>query len=234
MNGLTRAWADQRTRFNEAWGRFAARSLREQLLLVGVLLAGVFWVTDALWLTPALQARRQALARESSERQALQQAQAALQASAQDLAHRRRQQQAELEGLRQQLAALTQSQPMAAKADPAHTLALIESLVQRQAQAAPGGALQLVALRSLPDVGAAPAPAGEASAPSAPRLYRHGVQVVLAGRYEALQAYVQALARVQDTPLRLRGVSLVVLAHPTLELTVDLETLSPDPAWLAL
>jgi MSHA biogenesis protein MshJ len=237
MSALTAAWAAQRARWNDAWGRFAARSLREQLLLVGVVLVLVFWVSDALWLTPALQARKQALAREASERQALQQAQAALLASAQDIAARRSQRQAELEGLRQQRTALEQSQPMAAKADAAHTLALIESLVQRQAQAAPGGGLQLVALRSLPDLGPPAAPAAEASAPGgtgAPHLYRHGVQVVLSGRYEALQAYVQALARVQDTPLRLRSLSLVVQSHPTLELTVDLETLSPDPAWLAL
>ncbi|MFN8851361.1 MAG: hypothetical protein ACK5W4_16865, partial [Inhella sp.] len=73
-----------------------------------------------------------------------------------------------------------------------------------------------------------------ASAPSAPRVYRHGVQLVLTGRYEALQAYVQALARAGELPLRLRGLSLDVVEHPTLELTVDLETLSTDPTWLAL
>jgi hypothetical protein len=49
-----------------------------------------------------------------------------------------------------------------------------------------------------------------------------------------LRTYVQALARVNDSPLRLRSMSLLVVEHPTLELTVDLETLSPDPAWLAL
>lgn len=238
MSALTDAWRQQQARAATAWGRFAERTLREQLLIVGVVLVAVFWVTDALWLTPALQARKQALAREATDQQALAQVQQALQTSAQELATKRAQRQAELDGLRQQWAALQQSQPVAAKADAEHTLALIESLVQRQAQGTPGGALQLVALRSLPDTNVAPAsPANAASAPNAaatPRLYRHGVQVVLAGRYEALQAYLQALARVNDTPLRLRGLSLVVVEHPTLELTVDLETLSPDPAWLAL
>jgi len=238
MSALTASWRQQRARITEAWARFAARSLREQLLLIGVLLVIVFWVTDALWLTPALQARKQALAREATDLDALTQLRSALQTSAQEQAAQRSQRQAELDGLRQQWAALQQSQPVAAKADAAHTLALIESLVQRQAQGAPGGALQLVALRSLPDTNAAPASSADAASASgavaAPRLYRHGVQVVLSGRYEALQAYVQALARVNDTPLRLRSLSLVVVDHPTLELTVDLETLSPDPAWLAL
>lgn len=239
MSAYAESWRQQRARAAEAWARFTGRTLREQLLLIGVLLVVVFWVTDALWLTPALQARKQALAREATDLQALTQLRTALQTSAQEKAAQRSQRQAELEGLRQQWAALQQSQPVAAKADAAHTLALIESLVQRQVQSAPGGALQLVALRSLPDTNAtAPADAASApaasGAPAAPRLYRHGVQVVLSGRYEALQAYVQALAGVNDTPLRLRSLSLVVVEHPTLELTVDLETLSPDPAWLAL
>ncbi len=236
MSAHAEAWRQQRARAAEAWTRFTARTLREQLLLIGVLLVVVFWVTDALWLTPALQARKQALAREATDLQALTQLRTALQTSAQEKAAQRSQRQAELEGLRQQWAALQQSQPVAAKADAAHTLALIESLVQRQAQGGPGGALQLVALRSLPDTNAtAPADAASASSAAAtPRLYRHGVQVVLSGRYEALQAYVQALAGVNDTPLRLRSLSLVVVEHPTLELTVDLETLSPHPAWLAL
>jgi MSHA biogenesis protein MshJ len=232
MSAAAEAWRQQKMRWQEAWGRFSARSMREQLLLVGVLLVVAFWAADALWLSPAFQARKQALAREVTDQQALKQVQEALQTSAQELANQRAQRQAELAGLRQQWAELEQRQPMAAKADAAQTLALIEALVRQQPRGAADGAVQIVALRSIPDT--PPPSADAASTPAGPRLYRHGVQVVLSGRYEALRTYVQALARVNDSPLRLRSMSLLVVEHPTLELTVDLETLSPDPAWLAL
>jgi MSHA biogenesis protein MshJ len=231
MSAARTAWQQQQARWQAAWGRFAARSLREQLMLVAVLALLVFWALDALWLSPGLAQRKAALAREAAAFQGQQQLQQALQASAQERAAEAAQLEAERQALRQQWAALQQSQPQATQADAARTLALLESLVQRQAQAAPPGALQLVALRALPDVSA---PEAAASATGVPRVYRHGVQLVLTGRYEALQAYVQALARAGEMPLRLRALSLDVVEHPTLELTVDLETLSTDPAWLAL
>ncbi|MFN7665684.1 MAG: hypothetical protein ACK520_10730 [Inhella sp.] len=231
MNTVRTAWQQQQARWRGAWARFTARSVREQLMLVAVLALLVFWLVDALWLTPALAQRKAALAREATLLQGQQQVQQELQSTIQQRATEAAQRQLELKRLREQWSVLQQQQPQVAQADAARTLALLESLVQRQAQAAPAGALQLVALRAVPDV-APPSPT--ASAPSAPRVYRHGVQLVLTGRYEALQAYVQALARAGELPLRLRGLSLDVVEHPTLELTVDLETLSTDPTWLAL
>jgi hypothetical protein len=109
-------------------------------------------------------------------------------------------------------------------------LALLEELVQRQ-----GGAVQLRALSAMPDANAAaPAPAASAASGAAPtRLYRHGIELVVSGPYGALHQYLRDLAG-SEARLRVRQLSFTVLQHPEVEMTIQVETLSPQAAWLTL
>lgn len=211
-----------RGRATALWAGFMARTARERWLLVAVGMLGVAALADALWLTPALRARQQARLQEATTRQALNQAQQSLQAQLQAGTQQRQQQQAERAALSTRLQQL-QAQARLGSDDPAPRLQrLLEQLV-----AAQGGELQLMALKSLRD----PSPASAASA--APRVHRHGLQLVVAGRYEALQRYLHALAAL-DEPLQLDGLRLDVVEHPRLELSLELSLLSPDPDWMRL
>jgi MSHA biogenesis protein MshJ len=225
-----------RMRAQALWAQFTARPPREQWLLVGALLAALLWAGDRYALAPALIARKAALAREATLTQALSQAQEAAQAGAQGWTQARQQREAEAAALRQALAALGDTpaaQASGRPADAARTLALLEGLVQRQQ-----GQLSLRALRADPDpasLAGAPTQAAEAPASeaAAPRLYRHGLTLVVAGPYGALQQYLRDVAAA-PLPLRVRGLSFTVTEHPAVELTLDLETLSPHAAWLTL
>lgn len=83
------------------------------------------------------------------------------------------------------------------------------------------------------------APASSAQAPATPsgpkehHFYRHGIEMVLSGNYGALHQYLSNLAH--DEPrLRVHQMQLTVHRHPELRLTLLLETLSEDRAWLTL
>ena len=88
------------------------------------------------------------------------------------------------------------------------------------------GRVQWVALTALPDAAAAGASA------SGPTLYRHGLNLVVQGRYADLHGYLDALA--SERRLQVRGFQLTVREHPQLELSLHIETVSPQAAWLTL
>lgn len=207
----------------QAWAAFQARAPREKALLLAVLTALTLWVGDLLLTGPAWQART--LARQQAVRteQALVERRAQLAATAQQQEQTRQREAGERAQLREQLSRLQARAP--APLDGARTLALLEALVARQQ-----GRLQLVAMTALPD--AAAAAAASASGSSTPVIYRHGLELVVAGPYEALHAYLRSLAELQA--LRVRGFELRVREHPQLELILQLETQSPQPAWLTL
>lgn len=100
--------------------------------------------------------------------------------------------------------------------------ALLEDLVA----AYPG--LRLVGLKNL-----APEPAGPAAAGARPALYRHGVELEVAGGYAQLVGF---LRRAEAMPRRPFWDSAVLDAsrHPELHLKLRLYTLSEEAAWLAL
>jgi MSHA biogenesis protein MshJ len=117
--------------------------------------------------------------------------------------------------------------------------ALLESYLARS------NALQLLSLRTLP-----PAPVierkdkvisavGEKVATAAqtmtasPNLFKHGVELKLAGTYPELVAYVRAL---ENAPQRLLWgqMELVTLDYPRSQLTLTVYTLSLDKSWMVL
>lgn len=214
-----------------AWQALLARPLREQLLLLAALLAALLWLGDRLLTGPAWaerQAAHQQLAQAERTLAELR-AQSDLQARERDALRVR--QDAERDALRRQIEQLRAAAPV--PLEGAHALALLETLVERQR-----GRVQWVALTALPDAsaGAGAAGAGAAGAGTAlaagPRLYRHGLKLVVQGRYADLHAYLNALAG--ERRLQVRGFQLAVLEHPQLELSLHIETVSPQAAWLTL
>lgn len=215
-------------RWRQASAAFDARVPRERWLIAGAGLALAFWLGDTLWWAPAQ--KRLALAQKQTAQaeQALTALRTAQAQARQQDAQQRRQHDAELARLRAELQAL-EGRPGALEG--ARMLALLEELVQRQQ-----GSLRLLALSSVPDAGSLAPPAAAsaaASTPAAPRLYRHAIELVLSGSYAALHQYLQQLAQ-SEARLRVRQFSFVVREHPEIELTLQVETLSPQAAWLTL
>jgi MSHA biogenesis protein MshJ len=110
--------------------------------------------------------------------------------------------------------------------------ALLESLLAR------GNALQLVSMRTLPptpliDRKPAAADVGGSPAPGAPNLFKHGVEIKVAGGYNDLLAYVRAL---EAAPQRLLWgrMELGNVEYPRAQLTLTVYTLSLEKSWLVL
>jgi MSHA biogenesis protein MshJ len=88
--------------------------------------------------------------------------------------------------------------------------------------------LRLIDLKSLPvtDMSATQGPAGR-------RVFRHGVELTLAGSYLDLYAYLSALEGLQ-TQLYWGHAEMSVAEHPVATLKLTVYTLSFDQAWLVV
>ncbi|MFO1219350.1 MAG: hypothetical protein U1E89_13360 [Burkholderiaceae bacterium] len=214
-----------------AWTRvqalFDARPLRERLLLIAAVAALGFWVVDALWLTPALrqwQAGR-------TQHQAAQAQMATLQAEfkrlqAQGLADEQRLRQegatwrARLRDGEEQL-----RRHEALLIGPEQMLQLLQQLLQGR------GELRVRAMQSLSKVELLTDLQGAAS--GAPALYRHGVELVIEGRYAELLAYLQSLEQLPQK-LQFGDLQFRVEQHPRCVMTLRVYTLSLDRHWLEI
>ncbi len=94
--------------------------------------------------------------------------------------------------------------------------------------------LRLASLRTLPEEQPAPAvlKAGETAAPPQ-LLHRHGVELVLAGSYPDMVAYMAALEAMQGQ-IFWGSANLKVDTHPNATLTLVVYTISLDKKWLKL
>jgi type II secretory pathway component PulM len=216
---------DRLASLRKTWAAFQARAPREKALLLGALLALTLMAGDALFTAPAWAARKAARQRSEQGAQALAELRQAVEQQAKEREQVRQQQQSERLQLNDQLQQLQANSP--APLDGPRTLALLETLVARQQ-----GRVQLIGMTALPDPVASIVPAAGASAPTALPLYRHGLQLVVSGGYADLNSYLRGLA--EEPQLRVRGFQLAVREHPQLELKLELETLSPQAAWLTL
>lgn len=99
--------------------------------------------------------------------------------------------------------------------------------------------LELVSMRTLApvpmierakDVGAKPAVVGAAAGTN---IYRHGIEITVAGSYADLLAYVTELEQ-SHQKLLWEKMSLNVKEYPRSELTLSLYTISLEAAWLVL
>lgn len=216
-----------RRRLQRTRQAFEARPSRERVLITLAIAALALVATDAQWLTPAFKqwtAGRSTLRGAQTQLASLQQQfdRAQAQGLADDL--RLRQQ---LAGARQQLRDGDEvlRRHEASLIGPERMLALLEQLLARH------GELRVRSLQSLPKVDVLAEGGGAQT--GAPALYRHGVELVLEGRYADLLDYLRAL---EALPQRLRWGDLQfrVEQHPRCVLTLRVYTLSLDRRWLEI
>lgn len=228
-------------RWQEWSKRFAALQQREKTLIVAALAVAILFGGYSLWIEPGmLQAERlkKTLAQQQAEQTQLQEQVAALAARNGDPDSANR---AALHKLRAEVAA-TEGEIGAfgnTLVPPQRIPALLQTLLARHR------GLTLVSLATLPPqplielpasdkIGKPGATSAEEAAPLPEgNLYKHGIEIKLAGGYQDLLAYV---AELDASPQRLLrgGMRLVVRQHPVSELTLTIYTLSLDSTWLVV
>ena len=233
-------------------GRFNALQARERWLIVLAVLAGIVFVGDSLFIEPA---RKRALLAERSRISQSEQIKAlndqllALQSPGNnpDVAA-----QAELAGLRMQLA--EQSARLAvfeqSLVPPQQMASLLEDMIGHKT------GLRLISLKTLPatpllekkaetkavakneaESEAKPDAAKEAAKPTdvpaekQAGLFKHGVEITLEGSYAELTAYLERLEQ-SKSKLLWSSVSLSAENHPKLVLKLTVYSLSLDRTWL--
>lgn len=224
-------------RWQEWSKRFGALQPREKYLVIAALAVAILFGGYSLWIEPGmLQAERlkKTLAQQQAEQAQLQEQVAALAArnGDPDAANR--------DALDRQRAELVATEGEigtfgAALVPPQRIPALLQTLLARHR------GLTLVSLATLPPRPLIEMPPGsEAGKPKAEQtalpggnLYKHGIEVKLAGSYQDLLAYVAELDASPQKLLR-GGMRLVVRQHPVSELTLTVYTLSLDSTWLVV
>lgn len=230
MNTLKLRWQD--------WTRrFAAFQAREKYMVTAATATAVLFGGYSLWVEPGLlQAERlkKTLVQHQAEQGQLQEQVASLAArnSDPDSANR-----AELQRLREEIAAKEGEiggfgNTLVA---PQGIPALLQTLLGRHR------GLVLLGLKTLPPQPLIEPPESkergktkqEPVAMPGGNLYRHGIEIKLAGAYQELLAYVAELDASPQKLLR-GGLSLTVRQYPVSELTLMVYTLSLDPTWLVV
>lgn len=217
--------------------RFEAMVMRERVLVLLAAVVGTALIYDALAIQP-LEARKKRLTLQLAEaRQNIKTADAVMRAQDAvvdpDAVKRTYR-----DALRKQLAEIDQSMQGLQRGlvPPERMAKLLEEMLSR------GGGLQLVSLRTLPaqrfeTPGAAPAArAGDKGARPVPRdpertIYQHSVEITLQGSYTDLHDY---LARLEKLPSRMfwGRISMNTEQYPRLQVTLTVQTLSLNKAWL--
>lgn len=229
-----------KTRWKDGSVWYAARPKREKIILAFAGLAVVWALADALWLTPSVRQLKNQAAEEAQKTSEL----ATLEAQRVALIEMQRARESELkretESARNQLAGIAGQ-----LAEFDRTLVPARQMADFLRSLLPGSGVEVVALRTLPPtpliVRAAPKavakegaaePAATSEKPEA-NIYRHGVEITLAGNYDALLAY---LSRLEQAPKKVLWGQLELRAdkHPRNELTLVIYTLSLDPSWLVV
>ena len=229
----------------EQWRRLAARfdtrTQRERVLIFAGIIATVVLLFDTFALSP-LSARQRFLTKQLAEtRQNIKTADSLVkvQETAADPDAVRR---GYRDALRKQLAEIDQSMQGLQRGlvSPERMAKVLEDML------AGSRGLQVMSLRTLPvqrfeTPGAAPAKGagkGAKPAPAAPgaaerSVYEHGFEITLQGTYSDLHEY---LARLEKMPWRMFWGRLSVNTehHPTLRVTLRVQTLSLSKAWLVV
>lgn len=226
----------------QEWSKhFAVLQPREKYLVVAAVAVAILFGGHSLWVEPGMQQTdrlKKALAQQQAEQAQLQEQVAALAVrnSDPDSANR-----AALQRLREEVAATERDIGAFGNTlvPPQRIPALLQTLLARHR------GLTLVSLTTLPPRPLIEIPTGseagkEAGKPKEEQtalpggnLYKHGIEIKLAGAYQDLLAYVAELDASPQKLLR-GGLSLTVRQHPVSELTLTVYTLSLDPTWLVV
>ena len=224
----------------EQWRKLAARfgalMMRERVLVFAAVVVGTALIYDALAIRP-LEVRKKRLEQQIVEaRQNVKIAESLLrtqEATVDPEAVKR----SYRDALRKQLAEIDQSmQGLQRGLVPPEKMAkLLEEML------AHGRGLQLVGLRTLPvqrfeAPGSAPAAKPGEKGKAAPRepertVYQHGVEITLQGSYPELLEYLAQLEKLQWQMFWAR-ISVNTEQHPRLRVTLTVQTLSLNKAWL--
>lgn len=223
MNALWRQWAD----------RYAALSRREQLMVAAAIIAAVGFLLVTLWVDPAAKRAaglRAQMSGQQTELTALRAQVASLKSQLHDPDAANRKALAELQtrltGIDNQIGNLDDK-----LVPPQRIGKLLQTVLARHR------GLNLVSLRSLPPEPLLAPPVDKGTqankAPSVIRenIYRHGLEIRIAGGYADLLAYVAELERASER-LLWGGMALAVTDYPRSELTLTVYTLSRDRDWL--
>lgn len=221
----------------EAWtrqsARFDALSRRERGIVAAGLAAGILLLGNSFAIEPSLLARSRAAA-ESAQAAADLASTSALIVVASKPGDPDEPNRKALAQARQEMAAIDERfrQLESTLVPPEKMQAFLETLLARHKN------LELISLVTLPPAPLRGEPAGkpaDASARqgSAPLLYRHGIEISIAGGYGDLTAYLAAL---EAMPQRViwNKVALSVDKHPRSVLTLTVFTLSLDSQWLTV
>lgn len=215
--------------------RFDALLVRERVLVLIGAIVGVALVFDALALQP-LEARKKRLERQIADtRQNIKLAETALMPS-EALIDPNAVKRSYRDALRKQLAEIDQSMQGLQRGfvAPERMAKLMEEMLARSR------GLQLISLRTLPvqrfeAVGAA-AKLGDRTAKPAPRetertIYQHSFEITLRGSYPDLHDY---LAQLEKLPWQMfwGRISVNAEQYPRLRVTLTVQTLSLNKAWL--
>lgn len=225
-----------KARWQSLAAHFAALQLREKALVAVALVAGTGFFAYVAWVEPAAQrlvALQKQIVQKKNEHAVLQPQVATLKGQLKDPDAANR---AALADARAKLAEAENklSQYGGTLVAPERVPRLLQSLLLRHS------GLTLVSLRTLspeplipppaPTKEAKPAEPAVAAAPGG-NIYKHGIEIRIAGNYQSLLAYV---ADLEQAPQKLLwgNLSLKVTAHPTSELILTVYTLSLNPTWL--
>ena len=219
--------------------RFAALQPREKYLVCAAVLAVIMLGGYNIWIDPAL--TRKAVAEKHIAQYRADMTTLGAQVSAfqmqlkdPDAASR-----AAIAESRQRLAELDRQLSGFGKelVPPEKMAFLLQTLLSRHR------GLELVSLRTLPPLpvipaqadkaGAKPAEAGKAAAPDPENIYKHGIEIKLAGSYQDLLNYLGELEN-SSQRLLLGRMNLEVTKYPRVELTITVYSLSLDRTWLVI
>lgn len=206
-----------------------ALSLRERVILFVLVLAGIWALMDALFLSPQTQARTRELERATAAQERIRKGQDLLAQAAAivpaDVAAKNR-----LDAARRAYEARVQAagQLQHRLVAPKDMVRVLQGLTRSQ----PG--LRLVSLQTHPPEPFPAPPKEQALTPQPPPgLYRHGVTLTLSGHYESLVSYMESLASL-PVGFYWERARLDATPHPDIELTLMLNTLSLEREWLIL
>jgi MSHA biogenesis protein MshJ len=231
MNALKLRWAQ--------WvAKYAALTQRERTIVAAaVVLGGGFLIfnfgIDPFLLKARSASRAEAAARAEVAQQSAVLAQLTVQNADPDAVNR-----GKLAQAKKDLAAISDrlARFEAGMVPPARMQAFLQGLLAR------GGAIEVIGLRTLPVtlVGAPAADKAETAAKDKPAvpaadegIYQHGIEIRLAGSYNALLNYLAELERMPQRVMW-NSISLTVEKHPRNIMVLRVYTLSLDRNWLAV
>ncbi|MDI6747977.1 MAG: hypothetical protein QMD17_12625 [Rhodocyclaceae bacterium] len=220
----------------QGWSeRFATMQPREKYMVIGALAVAILFGGFSYWIEPGQQQTaglKKTLAQQQTEQEQLSVQLAGLKSQNidPDAANR-----TQLLLLRDQLTATERDLKAFDRTlvAPAQAPALLQTLLARHR------GLTLVSLKTLsPQPLIDPPTAREGEKPAADsmpggNIYKHGVEIRLAGNYQDLLAYVSELESSRQK-LLWGNMRLAVKKHPVSELTLIVYTLSLDSIWLVV